>query len=119
MIHQFSTDGLPEKFFYAPPATEEFRVALTDRGVTHDMKSPGGWIQRGINSWFELHGSFDVAVGFDDMKTTKHDHHGACLVVTCGSGHVIQLGRKYFRKNDEQEVVVSWMIPMLQPQSIP
>lgn len=111
MIHQFSTDGLPEEYFYAPPASEELRVALTERGVTHDMKSPGGWKEGGINSWFELHGSFDVSIGFDDMKTTKHDHHGACLVITCQSGHVIQLGRKYYRKKDDQEVVVSWIIP--------
>ena len=111
MIHQFSTDGLPKEYFYVPPATEEFRVALTDHGVKHDMTSPGGWQEVGIKSWFELHGSSDVAVGFDEMQTTKHDHHGACLVVTCGSGHVIQLGRKYHRKNDDQEVVVAWMMP--------
>ena len=111
MIHQFPTDGLPEKYFDVPPATEEFKVALTQRGVTHDMKSPGGWKEGGINSRLELHGSFDVSIGFDDMKTTMHDHHGACLVVTCRSGHVIQLGRKYYRKNDDEEVVVSWMVP--------
>ena len=111
IIHQFSTDGLPKEYFDVPPATEEFRVAMTDRGVTHDTKSPGGWTERGINGRFELHGSFDVSVGFDDMQTTKHDHHGACLVVACGSGHVVQLGRKYYRKNDDQEVVVAWMMP--------
>ena len=49
-------------------------------------------------SWFELHGSFDVSVGFDDMQTTKHDHHGACLVVTCRSGHVIQVGAEVLSK---------------------
>ncbi len=58
MIHQFSTDGLPKECFYAPPASEEFRVALSERGITQDTKSLGGWTEGDINSWFELHGSF-------------------------------------------------------------
>ena len=75
------------------------------------MRSPGDWKQASVKSWFELHGDFDVAIGFDEMTTTGHDHYGAALVVNCGSGHRIQVGCRHDKKHDDKGIVVGWLIP--------
>ena len=111
MKHQFATDGLPEKLFYAPPVTAETEIVNTANGAMHEQRSPGNWTQSSITSWFEMHGDFDLSVGFDDCTTTGHDHYGCAVVVNCGSGHRIQVGRRHDKKNDNHGVVVGWLIP--------
>ena len=111
MSHQFATAGLPQNYFFAPPVTAETGIVSTANGVTHEQRSPGNWTQSSITAWFQMHGDFDLSVGFDDWSTTRHDHYGGAVIVNCDSGHRIQVGRRHEKKNDDQDVVVGWLIP--------
>ena len=112
MRHEFATDGLPEKHFHVPPVTAETEIVSTPIGVTHEQRSPGNWAQSSITGWFQMRGDFDVSAGFDDCTTTGHDNYGCALIVNCGSGHRIQLGRRHDKKNDDHGLVVGWLIPI-------
>ena len=112
MSHEFATQGLPDKYFFTPPITADTEIVSTANGVTHEQRSPGNWSQSSITAWFQMHGDFDLSVGFEDWSTTGHDHYGGAVIVNCGSGHRIQVGRRHDKKNDDHDVVVGWLIPV-------
>ena len=65
--HDFAKDGLPEQYFRLPsgkPVPEETPNGVIHTEVSHDDT----WAYSVIQPVVEMHGDFDVTLGFDDLQ---------------------------------------------------
>jgi hypothetical protein len=73
--HDFTADGVPDRFFELRAKNPRARVAQTDDGFHTAISSPGSWSQVTIVPRFALQGDFDVEARFDrfDVNVTEKE----------------------------------------------
>ncbi|MEZ6122503.1 MAG: DUF1583 domain-containing protein [Planctomycetaceae bacterium] len=107
--HDFSA-GLPEQYFLIPADNRGGQILVTPDGLQCMQTSNGPSTSSRVTPLFEVHGDFDVSVGFDSWRTSNSDFCGSSMVVTTATGHRFAVTRRVQSKT-RHWAVLEWAIP--------